>query len=157
MSLVQVARSFLADVRTLGLKETAYRVWKLKDAWVERGERSRLVGKDSEGNSYYEADTINQLRERFVVPADPNKYDASAIPPEWHKWLHRMTDVLPTADMEPKFRKPHRQNPTGSGNIYMQPAHFLNPKYSTVRQPFQIWNPNVKSGMPTDKSDSGNP
>ena len=34
-------------------------------------------------------------RHRWVEYADAVDYDASSVPPEWHGWLHHITDHTP--------------------------------------------------------------
>ncbi|KAF0852980.1 mitochondrial Complex I (CI) NADH:ubiquinone oxidoreductase subunit B17.2/N7BM/DAP13/NDUFA12 [Andalucia godoyi] len=147
LPLVRLLRK---EIQESGVKETLLKVIRFKDAWFEKSSK-RLIGTDQFGNSYYETALDAQLRERFVVPANAKQYDASSIPPEWHNWLHRMTNVPPTsvAPYVPKYAKNHRSNPTGSGNAYLQPAHFLNPKYSNVRnaQSVEEWNPNTPAAQ----------
>ncbi|KAF3683702.1 putative NADH dehydrogenase [ubiquinone] 1 alpha subcomplex subunit 12, partial [Capsicum annuum] len=52
-----------------------------------------LVGVDKFGNKYYEklGDTQSG-RHRWVEYAQKDRYNASQVPPEWHGWLHYITD-----------------------------------------------------------------
>src|SRR3546814_3830130 len=67
----------------------------------------RRVGQDAQGNVYYEAKKGGR---RWVIYNGPA--EASRVPPEWHGWLHRTTDVLPEdAPIQPKsWEKPHVPN-----------------------------------------------
>src|SRR3546814_12543969 len=73
------------------------------------------VGKDAQGNVYYEAKKGGR---RWVIYNGPA--EASRVPPEWHGWLHRTTDVLPEdAPIQPKsWEKPHVPNMTGTALAY---------------------------------------
>ncbi|XP_019370419.1 PREDICTED: NADH dehydrogenase [ubiquinone] 1 alpha subcomplex subunit 12 isoform X1 [Gavialis gangeticus] len=62
--------------------------------------------------------------------------DASMVPPEWHRWLHSMTDDPPTTH-PPVARKfiweNHKFNLSGSSGQYVP--------YSTTRKKIQEWIP----------------
>uniref|UniRef100_A0A0E0R2Y7 NADH dehydrogenase [ubiquinone] 1 alpha subcomplex subunit 12 n=1 Tax=Oryza rufipogon TaxID=4529 RepID=A0A0E0R2Y7_ORYRU len=52
-----------------------------------------LVGVDKFGNKYYEKLHDTQYgRHRWVEYAEKGRYNASQVPPEWHGWLHHITD-----------------------------------------------------------------
>merc|ERR1719231_1693754 len=56
----------------------------------------RLVGTDRLGNEYYENTDYGHGRHRWVEPnMDRMPYDSSRVQPEWHGWLHHMTDQTP--------------------------------------------------------------
>ena len=40
-------------------------------------------------------------------------FDGSQIPGEWHRWLHCMTDDVPSAPKQ-KWQLPHMENVTGT-------------------------------------------
>eukprot|EP00252_Welwitschia_mirabilis_P017704 TRINITY_DN39235_c0_g1_i1.p1 TRINITY_DN39235_c0_g1~~TRINITY_DN39235_c0_g1_i1.p1 ORF type:complete len:164 (-),score=28.80 TRINITY_DN39235_c0_g1_i1:157-648(-) len=92
-----------------------------------------LVGVDKFGNKYYEKLENTQFgRHRWVEYADKSRYNASSVPPEWHGWLHYMTDH--TAEqlemLRPKrYGEEHRPNLSGEGEefIYHSKGHLLNP------------------------------
>ena len=78
-----------------------------------------LVGEDEFGNRYYEARTdkgsYDRGRKRRYVTykgyAEPTK-----IPPEWHAWMHYITDEPPTVAPLRKraWEKEHLPNMTGT-------------------------------------------
>lgn len=82
-------------------------------------------------------------RDRVVWYANPN-FDASQVPPEWHQWLHRMTDRLPsretTAGFAPKYEQPHQPNLTGTANSY-SPKNFIGNQQWTgyAKSPIKPW------------------
>ena len=95
-----------------------------------------FIGIDKYGNKYYENNTYMFSRNRFVeYPYGVNRFDfdASQIPPEWHRWLHYMTDDPPTTvpPEEKKFLKNHVSNNTGSKKEYVP--------YSTTTPKIQAW------------------
>src|SRR3546814_3286782 len=62
--------------------------------------------------------TLFRSGRRWVIYNGPA--EASRVPPEWHGWLHRTTDVLPEdAPIQPKsWEKPHVPNMTGTALAY---------------------------------------
>jgi len=79
----------------------------------------KRVGQDDFGNVYYTGGTDSEGRTRRWVIY--NGYaEASAIPAEWHGWMHHRTDVPPTEEnYTPRdWQKSHRPNGTGSVNAY---------------------------------------
>lgn len=84
------------------------------------------VGVDQFGNVYYKgkrrAGSTAQER-RWVMYA--NDTEASAVPPEWHGWLHYQTNDVPPST-ESKYRKPwqkpHQRNLTGTDQAYFPPG-----------------------------------
>ena len=81
------------------------------------GRRGRLVGKDQDGNRYYESrDTVSYdgRKRRWVLY---NGYaEASKVPPDWHGWLHYTFDEPPTETPRPRRRweKEHLPNLSGT-------------------------------------------
>ncbi|XP_017659820.1 PREDICTED: NADH dehydrogenase [ubiquinone] 1 alpha subcomplex subunit 12 isoform X2 [Lepidothrix coronata] len=102
-----------------------------------------LIGTDKYGNKYYE-DTRNFFgRHRWVVYTEEMngkntfwEVDGSMVPPEWHRWLHSMTDDPPTTH-PPVARKfiweNHKFNLSGTPGQYVP--------YSTTRKKIQEWIP----------------
>ena len=90
--------------------------------WLFTKLHGRRVGADSAGNVYYEERRPRPgLRIRRWV-AYAGAEDASVVPPEWHAWLHYMTDApLPDGPRRP-WQKPHLPNPTGTPLSYRPPG-----------------------------------
>ena len=83
----------------------------------------RTVGKDLAGNRYFmERHARRGLRpRRWVLYA--GTAEASAVPPEWHAWLHFTTDEpIPMSARKP-WQKPHQANLTGTPGSYRPPGH----------------------------------
>lgn len=85
--------------------------------------RAREVGRDQFGNRYYEERRARpgHRPRRFVIYGALE--DASAVPPEWHAWLHYMTDAPLSAERRYPWEKPHRPNLTGTPYAYRPPGH----------------------------------
>ncbi|KAF4396704.1 hypothetical protein G4B88_029018 [Cannabis sativa] len=65
-----------------------------------------LVGVDKVGNKYYQQLDTQYGRHRWVEYAEKGRYNASQVPPEWHGWLHYITDHTgDEANMELSTRK----------------------------------------------------
>ncbi|GAB2264960.1 hypothetical protein Dimus_000031 [Dionaea muscipula] len=94
---------------------------------------ARLVGVDKFGNKYYEKLGDTQAgRHRWVDYGNSSRYNASQVPPEWHGWLHYITDH--TGDellmLKPgRYGVEHKENFSGEGEqlIYHSKGHALNP------------------------------
>ena len=88
-----------------------------------KGER---VGQDAFGNIYYRAKGSQSPHDRrwVIYKGMP---EASKVPPEWHGWLHHMTDDLPTT--HPSTPWPWQKNPlpnlTGTLFAYRPLGHTL--------------------------------
>ena len=85
--------------------------------------RGRLVGTDGAGNRYFTERTPRRgLPSRRWVLYN-GVAEASAVPAEWHAWLH-FTTALPIPDSARKpWQLPHVPNLTGTGLSYRPPGH----------------------------------
>jgi len=82
--------------------------------------KGTYVGKDYNGNMYYEDPSAPYGRTRWVEYPTPKgiwaieqSYDASMVSPEWHGWLHYTHDKpghILAAEFEKPFKMPHRVN-----------------------------------------------
>lgn len=101
-----------------------------------KGER---VGEDQFGNVYYRERRGDRRWVIYHGLADP-----SAVPPEWHGWLHHMVDTPPTEAAMPDhpWLKPHRANLTGSAGAYRPKGSILTPeKRPRVTGDYDAWQP----------------
>jgi NADH:ubiquinone oxidoreductase subunit len=92
--------------------------------WLTIFLRGRLVGNDAAGNRYYleKSRRRGSLRARRWV-AYAAEREASAVPAEWHAWLHFTTDSpLPETGEHP-WQKSHLPNATGTPTSYRPPGH----------------------------------
>uniref|UniRef100_A0AC35TPQ9 NADH dehydrogenase [ubiquinone] 1 alpha subcomplex subunit 12 n=1 Tax=Rhabditophanes sp. KR3021 TaxID=114890 RepID=A0AC35TPQ9_9BILA len=96
------------------------------------------VGEDNFGNKYYEDNTHFMPRNRYVIFPDRVwlDYDATQIPPEWHRWLHHIGNENPTTDPleKPKWGLEHAENLS-----IIEKERYI--PYSTVRTKIQSWKP----------------
>ena len=99
-----------------------------------------LVGVDSFGNKYFENNQYFVPRNRWVEYSEKVglNYNASQIPPEWHRWLAHIAESPPTVEKLPRhsWMLPHQENMTGTSGAYMH--------HNTVRPKIQPWIPKQK-------------
>ena len=70
--------------------------------------------------------------------------EASSVPPEWHAWLHHLTDAPPSEQPLHRhaWQKPHQPNLTGTAQAYRPPGHPLaGGKRSPASGDYQPWRP----------------
>ncbi len=108
--------------------------------------RAKNIGVDDFGNRYYEAKArkgYNHTRRWVKYKEAP---EASAVPPEWHGWLHHQTDVVPSEGVQSyrrKWQKPHKPNMTGTDQSYRPKGHELSGgKRDKVTGDYEAWVPN---------------
>ncbi len=102
-----------------------------------------LVGTDADGNRYYAERKLrgHGLRQRrWVMFNGPE--DATAIPPEWHAWIHYTTDS-PLPDTGRKtWQKPHLPNRTGTALSYRPPGHdYQGGHRAAATGDYEAWSP----------------
>ncbi|KAK3793997.1 hypothetical protein RRG08_028431 [Elysia crispata] len=96
-----------------------------------------LVGEDKYGNKYFQNDYYFMGRNRWVeYPLSVgHDYDASQVPPEWHRWLQYIADEPPSQLPLPKrkWMADHTENLSGTERCYVP--------YSTTRPKVEAWVP----------------
>ena len=105
----------------------------------------RKVGEDQFGNKYYRGKArkgYNRERRFVIYKGTP---EATAVPPEWHGWLHYQTDILPGQAKESfrrPWQKPHKPNMTGTTGAYRPPGHILEGgKRGKATGDYEAWSP----------------
>lgn len=97
------------------------------------------VGEDAQGNIYYHS---RDGKRRWVIYNGLN--EASRVPPDWHGWLHRTTDMTPDRLEIPArpWEKPHRPNMTGTKDAF-RPAGSLLAKgaHAPASGDYESWKP----------------
>lgn len=89
---------------------------------------AKKIGTDPLGNVYFQAKARKGYRHtrRWVIYKGAP--DASAVPPEWHGWLHHQTDLFPDVDAS-RYRKPWQKAPkanlTGTPGAWRPPGSLL--------------------------------
>lgn len=105
---------------------------------------SELVGKDVFGNKYYRGKArAGYKRERRWVMYK-GAPEASAVPPEWHGWLHYQSDEVPNVgkSFRRSWQKPHQPNMTGTNKAYRPPGHILQDgEHGKVTGDYEAWSP----------------
>lgn len=110
---------------------------------TSRGEK---IGVDQFDNTYYEAPARKgyQRTRRWVIYK--GKPEASAIPPEWHGWIHHQTDAVPSPkgkSYRQPWQKPYTPNMTGTDHAYRPPGHVLEGgKRDKATGDYEAWSPN---------------
>ncbi|HTI79567.1 MAG TPA: NADH:ubiquinone oxidoreductase subunit NDUFA12 [Acetobacteraceae bacterium] len=107
--------------------------------------RGRLIGTDAIGNRYYleKSKSPGRLRARRWV-AYAGEKEASAVPAEWHAWLHYTTDApIPVADRHP-WQKPHLPNATGTPYGYRPSGHdYRGGRRDAADGDYEPWSPDA--------------
>ena len=108
--------------------------------WLKTVSRGREVGRDADGNIYFE-DKAGRGR-RWVIYAVDN--DSSRVPPEWHLWLHRTREDPPSSVPLPvkAWERPWRPNPTGSAGAELPPGSLAaGGKRAASAADYRAWSP----------------
>ena len=93
----------------------------------------KFVGNDQFGNKYYS----NSEGKRWVVYK--NTVEASKIPPEWHLWIHFLTNNIPSNNpTKLKWQKKHEENLTGTSKAY-KPDGSLSLDSKKNMKKYEIW------------------
>jgi NADH:ubiquinone oxidoreductase subunit len=103
--------------------------------------KGRLVGRDGEGNAYYEEKRPRpgQAARRWVIFAGAP--EASKVPPEWHTWLHYTTDTALPEGRRP-WQKSHLPNLTGTAVSYRPVGHdYQGGQRARATGDYEAWTP----------------
>ena len=93
----------------------------------------KLVGKDDFGNKYYS----NFKGKRWVIYK--NKVESSKIPPEWHMWIHFLTNNKPPANpIKFEWQKKHEENLTGTIDAYKPDGSLSSDSIKDVKK-YDTW------------------
>ncbi|MBB4265622.1 NADH:ubiquinone oxidoreductase subunit NDUFA12 [Roseospira visakhapatnamensis] len=86
--------------------------------WLHTLFSGTRVGKDPAGNVYYRERRAPAGRRAKRWVMYKGEAEASAVPPEWHAWLHHtVEDPLPSLDKP--WAKPHVPNLSGTADAYV--------------------------------------
>ena len=102
------------------------------------------VGQDADGNQYFETRRAAKgvRARRWVV--FKGAVDASAVGPEWHAWLHYITDAPLPADGRKPWQKPHEKNLTGTPASYRPAGHdYTGGKRAATPADYEAWTPDI--------------
>ena len=93
----------------------------------------KYVGTDQFGNKYYS----NKKGKRWVIYN--NKVEASKIPPEWHLWIHFLTNKKPSNNLiKFKWQKKHRENLTGTVNAHKPDGSLIFDSKKNMKK-YETW------------------
>ncbi len=95
------------------------------------------VGEDDQGNVYYHNKDDSK---RWVI--FNGEAEASRIGADWHGWLHRTFDEIPSQKPLPhkSWEKPHVENLTGTALAYA-PAGSIRKGAPAERRDYEAWVP----------------
>jgi NADH:ubiquinone oxidoreductase subunit len=94
------------------------------------------AGEDEFGNRYY---TSGKGR-RWVLYK--GIAEGSKVPAEWHRWLHKTTDEVPSNVKKYDWEKPHLPNLSGTEHAYAPKGHLKKGHdHGPVTGEYQAWEP----------------
>lgn len=97
------------------------------------------VGQDDFGNKYYTRKGSDSQR-RWVIYNGMD--EASKVPAEWHRWLHKTTDEIPQDIKSHAWEKPHLPNLTGTDLAYVPKGHVNSgEKRNKATGDYEAWKP----------------
>lgn len=96
------------------------------------------VGEDDQGNVFYH--NADDSR-RWVI--FNGEVEASRIDVNWHAWLHRTFDELPSKKplAHKAWEKPHQENLTGTLNAYAPAGSIRSGSSPEARSDYEAWVP----------------
>lgn len=111
--------------------------------WLHTKLHGRQVGTDGVGNIYYvdkRTPAAGVRARRWVAFKGPD--EASAVPAEWHAWLHYTVDE-PIPDTGRKaWQKPHLPNATGTATSYRPAGHdYQGGQRAKATGDYESWTP----------------
>ena len=93
----------------------------------------KLIGSDKFGNKNYS----NSKGKRWVIYKD--RVDSSKIPPEWHLWIHFLTENKPENNLNIySWQKEHEENLTGTSRAY-KPDGSLSSNIKKNTKKYETW------------------
>lgn len=92
------------------------------------------AGSDSYGNRYF----IAKNGRRRVLYA--GNAEASAVPPEWHGWLHYSAEG-PASQPPYAWQRRHEPNKTGTDGAYFPPGTPQSGTGPAAPEPYSAWRP----------------
>ena len=93
----------------------------------------KFAGMDEFGNKYYS----NSKGKRWTIYK--NQVESSTIPPEWHLWIHFLTNKKPSNNLSKfKWQKNHKENLTGTSKAY-KPDGLLSSDSKKNMKKYETW------------------
>ncbi|KAG8439586.1 hypothetical protein GDO86_005685 [Hymenochirus boettgeri] len=136
---LQLVRRAVEQIRSHGgLRGSFWQILRVSDL-----KTGALIGVDKYGNKYFEDKRYFFGRHRWVEytkemngKATYWEVDGSMVPPEWHRWLHCMTEEPPTTHPPANHKyiwANHQFNLSGTPGQYVP--------YPTTRKKIEEWVP----------------
>tara|TARA_B110000438_G_scaffold132401_1_gene128446 strand:- start:2693 stop:3058 length:366 start_codon:yes stop_codon:yes gene_type:complete len=95
----------------------------------------KFVGRDEFGNKYYSS----SKGKRWVIYK--SDIESSKIPPEWHSWIHFLTEKKPSNNVKKfSWQKNHKQNMSGTKDAY-KPDGSLASNFKKNIKKYETWKP----------------
>ena len=93
----------------------------------------KFAGSDEFGNKYYSSNK----GKRWVIYK--NRVESSKIPPEWHLWIHFLTQKKPSDNIRKfEWQKKYEENLTGTSKAY-NPEGSLRSKSKKDMKKYETW------------------
>ena len=93
----------------------------------------KFAGSDQFGNKYYS----NSKDKRWVIYK--TNIEASKIPPEWHLWIHFLTNSKPESNVKKlNWQKKYEENLTGTSKAYKPDGSLLSEKNKSLKK-YEVW------------------
>ena len=93
----------------------------------------KFAGKDIFGNKYY----YNSKGKRWVIYK--NNVESTKIPPEWHLWVHFLSDKKPTNDISKfSWQKQHQENLTGTKKAHKPEGSLASDSKKNMKK-YETW------------------
>lgn len=100
--------------------------------------RCEKVGEDPFGNTYYQSKKVRNDGRFSRIVVYKGRAEGSKVPPEWHGWLHYMTDMPPKGrPLKQPWQKTHLPNLTGT-KFSSCPKATSNISYKPL---YEAWSP----------------
>jgi NADH:ubiquinone oxidoreductase subunit len=130
-------RAYIAAMTTIGTRLFTWR-------------HGRAIGRDDAGNTYFEdkrAARGTRARRWVIYAGAP---EASAVPSEWHAWLHYTTDAPLPVPRQVPWLKPHLPNLTGTPLGYRPPGHdYQGGHRAAATGDYEAWTPDAPASSGT--------
>ncbi len=96
------------------------------------------VGEDDQGNVFYR--NADDSRRWVIFNGEA---EASRVSPDWHGWLHRTFDELPSEKplSHKAWEKPHQENLTGTAMAYAPTGSIRRSGEPVKRSDYEAWAP----------------
>ena len=93
----------------------------------------KYIGRDEFGNKYYSS----SKGKRWVIYKE--RVESSKIPPEWHLWIHFLTDKKPSDNLSKfKWQKTYEENLTGTSRAH-KPDGSLKSESKKNMKKYDTW------------------